>query len=457
MDADREQKVLSSLYDRLLDAVTYSPDGKTGAFSKQDICFQMAKNLVLDPADFKDMLSPSNPNGDMNAAAVFSDMVDAVPKVGPLWVDSGQRLSDAYRDIVKGANSKTQPDEKQKAIYQQAYAFLNTVTETKDFKGNQKKKVDPSDIAIAYDEAQAAYLTAVSGYRTAYNGYDLDKKEDQRGWNAVAPGLQLTLDQAWNKWGRSGKAEVEEAQNALASTINDAVRHAIAEAQRLVSDENYFAPIAGGRPWLPSYALPGSWADPTSKASKLHFSSAYLNKTESKSAHEYSAAAKASWGLWHAEGEVSGKHEESNSHLDAQNLTLDAELIAVSIRRPWFNPLLFTMKSWFVNGYSKDGISNGNVNDLKGALPLIPTGFVVARNVKITADFSEEDKKFVANTIATKASGGWGPFSISGGYAHGSSTDNFQSKFDGASLLLPGLQLIAWISAITPPSPPEAS
>jgi len=457
MTPDREKQVLASLYDRLLDAVTYSPDGKSATFRKDEICFQMAKNLVLDPADFANMASPSNPNGDLKSASAFSAMVDALPAAGVQWVDSGKKVSDVYKDIVGNANTDSTPSPEQKAIYDQAYGFLNTETETKDFRGNVKKKTEPSDVVIAYDDAQAAYITAVGGYRTSYNGYNLDDLKDQRAWNAVAPGLQLTLDKAWNEWNRSGKAEVEEAQNALASTINDAVRHVIAEVQRLVSAEHQLAPLApGGIPWLPSYALPTSWAQASSKASKLTFTSAYLNKTESSSAHEYSAGASGSWGLWHASGEVSGKHEEKNAHMDAQNLTLEAELIAVTIKRPWFNPLLLSMSSWWVKGVPKDGISNGNPGDLKGIMPLVPTGFIVARNVKISADFSEEDKKFVSNSVATKASGGWGPFSISGSYGYSSSKSDFQSKFDGGTLQLPGLQLIAWVSAISAASPPLA-
>ena len=60
MTPDQESKVLSSLYDRLYDAVTHSPDGKTAAFPR-NIYFQMAKNTVLNPDDFKDMLSPEHP------------------------------------------------------------------------------------------------------------------------------------------------------------------------------------------------------------------------------------------------------------------------------------------------------------------------------------------------------------------------------------------------------------
>lgn len=455
MTPEQEKKVLASLYDRLHDAVTYSPAGKTPAFSPQNIYFQMAKNTVLRPSDYADMVSPVNPNGDQRTAEAFSRMVDALPRPGPLWADSGETLS-RVAELLGQANTDSVPSPEQKMIYEQAYNFLNSRTTTKDFKGNTKDKIDPSDIALAYDQARAAYIAAVSGFRTAYNGYDLDKKEDQRSWNAAAPALQNLVDQTWNAWGRAGKAEVEEAQAALASTINDAVRFAIEQAGAAIGAAYRLPSAAGQGDWLPSFALPTEWAAADLHGPKLSFSSAYMNKSSSTQADGYAVEASGSYGLFHASGGVEGEHKRSSAHMDAENLTLEAELIAVSIVRPWFNPLLLGMNGWWIRGYEKNGLSNGNLTAPTGVVPLIPTGFVLAKNVKINADFSSEDKKFISNSIATKASAGWGPFSFSGKYSHSDSKEDFASKFDGGSLVFPGLQLIGWISTVAPASPPRS-
>ena len=371
-------------------------------------------------------------------------MVDVLPNPGALWSDSSNKLSDVLRTILAQANTDSQPIASQKTMYQKAYDFLNTRTKITDFTGATSDKIDPSAIAIAYDDARSAYIGAVGGYRTAYNGYNLDTVEGQRGWNAVAPNLQNLVNQTWNAWGRAGKAQVEQAQAVLASTINDAVRYAIEQAQE-ASAAQYTLPSSttAGRGWLPSYALPTNWT--ATAGCKLSFSSDYLNTVESSTGHTYGAEASGSFGLFHASGGVAGESKETSRHMDAQKLHLEAELVAVNIMRPWFNPLLFGMKGWWVNGYAKNDISNGNPADPAGRVPLIPTGFVVARNVTVTADFSEEDKKFVSNSIQGKLSGGWGPFSVSGNYGYSSSKDEFQAKFDGGTLSFPGLQLIAWI------------
>lgn len=44
---------------------------------------------------------------------------------------------------------------------------------------------------------------------------------------------------------------------------------------------------------------------------------------------------------------------------------------------------------------------------------------------------------------------------MSGSYSHSSSKDYHKSTFDGGTLTIPGIQIIAWVSEITPASPPE--
>lgn len=455
MSPEKEKQVLESLYDRLFDAITYAPDGKSAAWHKDTTFIQFAKNIVLNPNDFKNMMNPGNPNGDLNKAELFSAMVDALPNTDPMWSDSGQKVSDVYKTIVNNANATTSENAAQREIYEKAFNFLNVKKTTKDFMGEEKTTTEPSDIALAYDDAQAAYITALGGYRTAYNNYNLDKIEDQRAFQAVAPGLQLALDQAWNKWVRAGKAEVEQAQAALVATINNAVTYVIKQCQELVNPAHQLASSTpGGNSWLPAYAMPTNWYMDSCKASKLTLKSSELNKTASTSATKYAASASGSWGLWHASGGVSGSTEKQTSHMDAENLTLEAELINVTIKRSWFNPLLLKMQEWYMNGITEGGISNAQVENLLGIMSIIPTGFVVARNVKITADFSSEDQSFVSKSISTQASGGWGPFSVSGSYSHSSTDSKYQAKFDGGTLELPGLQLIGWINSIMPFSPP---
>jgi len=456
MTPEQEQQVLEALYDRLYDAVTYAPGGKDSAFPK-NVYFQMAKNTVLNPADFADMMSPVNPMGDQTSSEYFSRMVDALPAPGALWGDSKQKLTQFVTGTLAQAITTLKPDPEQQATYDAAYNFLNTTTETTNFKKEVTKKTDPSDIAIAYKKAQAAYVAAVSGYRTSYNGYNLKDKADQRAWNASAPVLQNLVDSTWDDWERSGKAEVEEAQEALASTINNAVSYAISE-QRRVTGGNYTLPAntPGGYPWFPSYAMPTNWADDDVTGPKLELSSSNLTQTESSASHTYGLAASGSYLGFHATVGVDGEHKEQSSHMKADSLKLSAELIAVNIVRPWFNSLLLGMTGWKVLGQARGSFSNGDPLKPAGLVPLIPVGFVVARNVSITANFAEDDKKFISDAVNTSVEGGWGPFTLKAKYGFSKSDSTATATLDGGTLTFPGLQLIAWISTVPPLSPPES-
>jgi hypothetical protein len=454
MDADAETKVLESLYDRLYDAITYAPPGRpTGLDAKPQML--MAKNLVLNPADFTNALSPMNPgqSANQNAAEAFSAMVDAIPDVsqGTLWVDSGRKVSEVYSNAVNGANTSNQVNPAQKKIYDQAYAYLNVNQTLTNFDGTTTTTAQPSAIAQAYDDNESAYITAVGGYRAAYNGYDLSQPADQRQWNAVAPGLQNLVDQTWNHWTRQGKQQVEQAQNALQSTINDAVAGAIAQAQGLVAPTSRLpSALPNVPPWLLSYGMASDWMQASSQAAQLTLRSSYINQTASAEATSYSTGGNASWGLWNAGGSSSHDSAEQHSHMDAQDFTLTAELIQVRIMRPWFNPLLFSMKDWWSSAYDAGGLSADTV------MPLVPTSFIVARNVAITADFSDADKSHFQDSTSSSASVGWGPFSVSGSYSHSSSSDTYSSHYDGGTLYLPGLQLLAFVCASTPTCPPLA-
>jgi len=101
MTPEQEKKVLETLYDRLYDALTYSPGGdKTGDFDKATTFLQMTKNVVLNPADFRNAASSINPKGDLRSTYALSALVDVVPTVSAEWAASTKTVSGRYKNIV---------------------------------------------------------------------------------------------------------------------------------------------------------------------------------------------------------------------------------------------------------------------------------------------------------------------------------------------------------------------
>lgn len=75
--------------------------------------------------------------------------------------------------------------------------------------------------------------------------------------------------------------------------------------------------------------------------------------------------------------------------------------------------------------------------------------------MQISADWGKEDSEAIQKSLSTKASFGWGPFSVSGSYGKDSSSKKFASEFDGTTISNPGLQIIGWVCSVIPNSPPK--
>lgn len=124
------------------------------------------------------------------------------------------------------------------------------------------------------------------------------------------------------------------------------------------------------------------------------------------------------------------------------------------------NSMLFSMTDWSAKGIAQHGVSNGKLKGNESTLlPLIPTAFIVAKDVTIKANFTAQDtSRFTSESSSSESNGwGWGPFSGGGRYFKSrAQNDTFKSSYSNGVLKLPGLQLIAWVSTITPASPPKA-
>ncbi|MDR2001936.1 MAG: hypothetical protein LBQ74_02800 [Prevotella sp.] len=456
MDQSTEQKVLEALYDRLFQAVTYAPAGQASLFDKTSVFIQFAKNQAINPKDFANPLSPVNPKGDLNSAEFFSRMVDAVPAIDSNYVITANKVSKTYGSIVRGADTKSIPDSNQLEIYTKAYSYLNKEVTIEDFEGNKTTSYQPSPVYAAYKNNRTAYMSALSAYRTAYLGYNMENLDDQRKWQANEPLLKNAISQTYDTWRAQGATQVEQALAAMASSINNIVSSTIKASQEDISSAEMASSMGIQDPWYLAYANPTNWYDENAGSfSQLKLESNNLTRTGDSSYSEYSAGGAASWGLWSVGADVSGGHKESHAHMDADAFSLSAEIAVVQINRPWLNDLIFRMKGWFLKLQAAGGISNGTLKDnSSNMLPLIPSAFIIARNIAITANWTSEDRSHVENSISTKARVGWGPFAVSGSYSHGSSSDYFHATFDGGTLKIPGMQIIGWVNQIVPYSAP---
>jgi hypothetical protein len=461
MDQATETNMIQTIYDRIYDIVTTTPGaGKAPVFNPQTTFVQVVPlGLPINPADLANAASPINPNGSLLAAEVFFDLVDAVPALNSSYALSGRRISAIYGDIVNGANTSAVVDPAQLQLYTQAYNYLNQTTTILDFTGHPTTQVTPTPINAIYQANQQTYLTALSAYRTAFNNYDLTDPVQQRQWQANAPVLQNAVTQTWNTWRAQGAPQVEQAQNAIATTINSAIRNVLASDQQLFNQARLQPQVIGGAPWYLAYALPSNWADPSSNVyAAMKVSTNYLNTSASSQFTQYGGGASFSLGFWSIGGSFNHQESSTRSHTGATNVSIDMELCVVEIERPWLDGVIFDMGDWFMGaGFPKGSISTGLLATatVQTMMPLLPTAFIAARNISITANWSTQDQSYIHSVTSGSASVGWGPFQIGGSYYSSSSQATFQSSFQDGVLRIPGIQIIAFINQILPVVPPE--
>ena len=154
----------------------------------------------------------------------------------------------------------------------------------------------------------------------------------------------------------------------------------------------------------------------------------------------------------------SARHTSQSQHASAEttNLRISFSYTLVTIRRPWLTFNLLGTKGWNLgNLFSRGKVSaGGKANQGSSVMPLLPTSFVVVKDVMISASWSKSD----VDLIKSKTSGGGGfaigPFSIGGTYASSRSKQTYSAAFTGGTLRVPGVQIIGVISQIVPLCPP---
>ncbi|WP_394828800.1 hypothetical protein [Pendulispora albinea] len=108
----------------------------------------------------------------------------------------------------------------------------------------------------------------------------------------------------------------------------------------------------------------------------------------------------------------------------------------VTIERPWFKLALLNTKNWWMFDTPGGEYSTGAAEANPGMFPLITTSFIVIRDLKITANWSQEDRQNLANAAS------FAFFDLRGGTLN---NNTFEVK---------GLQVIAWLSRLMPKLPP---
>lgn len=112
--------------------------------------------------------------------------------------------------------------------------------------------------------------------------------------------------------------------------------------------------------------------------------------------------------------------------VESSSVNISFDYCLVKVRRPWYVDVFINQKSWYIPAVPKGQVK----------FPLMPSGFVVIRNLKIGGDWTIADIKNASNATH------FGPFQV---------TLNPETH----QLVHPGLQIIGWILQRMPDLPPN--
>ncbi|MEU6821052.1 hypothetical protein ABZ921_10510 [Streptomyces atriruber] len=456
-----QKQLLQGIYDAIFDALTTTPSGIGGGQpilrrAQTYMSLQLPGNPV-DPAQFANPWSPNNPTGSVAASENFATLVDPVPLMTPAYAVGGVSTDNVYGEIVRANVNPPPADPEGQKAYEKAFNLLFVDGQDFDQDGLPVTVKVDSPLYRNYKNKMQLYTAALLSYTTNFLQYDLSKPEDQRKWAILAPVLRAPVDLAYQDLQAASPGVVESAlatlgqfqQSSLAGIFSRARQTYLQTRRGSLVDANIF--------WHLCEAFPGNWFAESGAANftALTLTSNRLRINEESRFARYGAGGGINLGLWRVGAAGSTERTQYSLHTETSNMNISFRFGRIEIRRRWLDSSLTSLRGWSTAGRRPGDYSTGEISDKnEGIFSLLPTAFIVARDIKISADWGTTDLQRATQATSIRSSVGIGPFSLSGSYQNSSSTRRFASSFDGTTLTVPGMQIVAWLSSLVPYSPP---
>ncbi|MBX7155320.1 MAG: hypothetical protein K1X91_10175 [Bacteriodetes bacterium] len=464
MTAEQMNALVQGIYDRIFDSATKAePGGKPLANTAKTMLTLMKPGMAINPNDYRNPWTPGNTSGSQDAAVNTARLVDVIPNANSLYEDSGKTVTQVYGDILNSVSIPVQ--KKDAALDAQIDAAWNylfrIVNQTDPDTGAVTPKTIESAVYRDYLDNQSAYQNA----RLAYVGAYLAAQETPQGkntWPLVAPTMQIPVKQAWDKWRANFADKVEQNLAILATSSQNSLQKAFNKAKEIFEGYGVTLDDSGGglSPKIERVSLiPSNWysSSDTTGWTTVKVSAGNSIANASSDYKSFGASAGFSLGIWSVGAKAGGSWSSQHFSSETNNLSIEFSFKFVGIRRPWMSFHLLDTKTWNLGNFSpkKGGISNGTKTQQKTMWPLMPTGFVVVKGVKIKATWAKSDWDKMQSALSAGGQVGIGPFSIGGSYSQSHSSETWKSAFANGEITVPGVQIIGWMNAVVPYCAPE--
>ena len=357
----------------------------------------------------------------------FPEILDKVPEQSWVYTVTGDSVARVYDEILEGRE----------------YPPLKLSKE-------QKEELQEAEEQVAKD--YNAYIEYASKYRAVLVEFENARVEAANQGTDVPTTLVESLNQARGEWSALGhKGRYEKAQG----TVTYLSQLGPAHWWEVLANE--YANAKGSSSVPPSGIYPSfGWVTGDEGWQTFKFNAKDIENQDTSSvvAAEGSAGFD---GLFSLGGTYEHKDQEWTS--DSSSIEISFEMKRALISRPWMDAGVFSAHSWrFSSAHKNTIISTGGAPpspETKPRMPLLPTGILVSRNLKVSGRFSTSDKEFIKKHIEGGGSVGWGPFSISAHYNQENTEEMAKGTVDETGFEAPFPQVIGFLCDMLPlcPSP----
>jgi len=462
MTAQEANQLVQGIYDNIFNSVTKTDSGGKPLMQPSSTVLSLMKpGLAINSHDFANPWTPGNVNGSKDAAVNSARLVDSAIKMSAIYTETPNSISQIYGQILDGVSIPKQPANPaiEKQLQDAHDVLYRNIDVTDPDTGEHQTKVAETVLYRDYLDNQASYTNARQAYIAAYLVAQ-DTASGRATWPMVAPSLQIPVKAAYDRWRSESADKVEQAIAIMNTSSQNALQKAFNNAKSIYEGYGVTLEESGGMsaPIQRVSLLPSDWHSEhsASKWTTVDVKAGTFSSSSSSDFTSYGGSAGFSLGIFSIGGSAGHSETHKQASTQTNNLGFSFEYTLVEIRRPWMVGNLLGTKTWNLgNLYAKGKISNGTkANQANAAMPLLPTAFVVARNVKISAHWDKSDWDYLHSQTTGGGSVGIGPFSIGGSYSHSSTTNKFTSAFANGTISVPGVQIIGFISQEVPFCPP---
>ncbi len=444
---------ISSVYDLL--AKTFHTDSAT-----TNVYLQMAwPGFSLSPSDFKLSSQPNGPYNPAVAERTFSSIANIVPAFSTIKFDnSGFEVSDIYELLIASAIpvGATQSDVDKFPLFKlfsdANFEYLNAK------KGSVE---DPNDVyypCVAtpnnwYDES------ASSSWQTINISSSEVKQQSPSSTFVKAGGVSIANQGVWKLRPETInenviKADMQKvlvsktaainakfklAPNVIAKPMALNIATAAKEANMEITDASVMrtSTFAARLNVARQSQMFTQKSVPTNALATNKYQSILQAATLDKSNLALSTGKKVSLAdSIMVKSVLNQQLPNKPASNDTSGFSISFRVCRVNIDRHWFNLTLLNTKNWYMFGTVAGEYSTGSAEANPGMFPFVPVSFIVISNLKITANWSQQDKDTFSKSVS------FGPFDIRNG------------TFNQNTIEVKGLQILGWISKLMPVLPP---